>query len=144
MDRPALVGLFAACGIRARDLAVACIDGTPAPVVRWLRRGFADGHRASVLFLHDASTVVYPFSFEPLATLLACQGDRPLVYADVGLPPLGSAPRRFDRPGDVPIRHVEAIPPATLVAYCTRLAGSLAQASRRSPKRTVTLTRRFS
>ena len=43
----------------------------------------------AVLYLHDSTTVVYPFALEPVATLLHHGAGAPFVYADIGLPPLG-------------------------------------------------------
>ncbi len=111
-----------------------CIDGTPRPVA-WLQRGFREGRRAPVLYLHDAATVVYPFAIEPLATLVRHQGDAPLAYRDLGLPPLGASARRFGAPvstlpTDELILELEAIPPATLLRYCARSASSAAMEAR--------------
>jgi hypothetical protein len=129
VDRPAVADLFAATpGIARTGIAVVCIDGTPAPLVAELARGFAAGQRAPVLYLHDAATVVYPFALEPLATLVRREGGTPLAYRDLGLPPLGTTARRFGDPalpGDEPILEIEAIPPATLVRYCTEAASRL-------------------
>jgi hypothetical protein len=130
VDRPAIVNLFAASGaVSFAELAVVCVDGTPAPVVAWLERAFQAGHRAPVLYLHDAATVVYPFTLEPFATLLRHRGDGPVVYRDLGLPPLGATGRRFRDPrlpSEELILDLEAIPPATLVRYCAEAARRLA------------------
>jgi hypothetical protein len=121
VDRPAILDLLAAMGASASTrIAAVCIDGTPAPLVAWLAQRFRAGQRAPVLFLHDAATVVYPFTLEPLASLLRAAGGAPPVYRDLGLPPLGAAARRFGDPTlprDEPILSLEAIPPATLVRY---------------------------
>lgn len=127
VDRPALAHLFVRCDVRPETLAVTCIDGTPSPIVSWLRRGFRRGHRAGVLYLHDAATVIYPFTLEPVATLFEHSTAASLAYADIGMPPLGAPARRFSDPtlGDVPIRDVEELPPATLIRYCLRMADSV-------------------
>jgi hypothetical protein len=135
VDRPAILDLFVACGATASErLAVVCIDGSPASVVAWLKAGFQAGRRAPVLYLHDAATVVYPFALEPLATLVQHPGAEPLVYADLGLPPLGATARRFGDPalpaGEL-ILDLEVIPPATLVRYCTKAAARVVPAGLR-------------
>jgi len=124
VDRPAIRDLLmASAGLVPAEAAVVCVDGTPARVVAWLRRGFGEGRSAAVLYLHDAATVLYPFSLEPLATLVEQRGSAPLVYADLGLPPLGATARRFGDPAlaaDEPILDLEAIPPATLLRHVAR------------------------
>jgi len=129
VDRPAILDLFVACGaIAASRLAVVCLDGSPSTVVEWLRRGFEAGRRVPFVFLHDAASVVYPFTREPLATLVEHRGRVPLVYRDLGLPPLGASTRRFDDPGlpaDERIFELEALPPATLVRFATLAAQRL-------------------
>lgn len=121
VDRPAIVDLFVATGAVATGrLAVVCIDGTPAPVIDWLKRGYRAGRRAPVLYVHDAATVVYPFAFEPLATLVRHATDRAFEYRNLGLLPLGSNARRFEDarlPAGEPIVELEALPPATLVRF---------------------------
>jgi hypothetical protein len=128
VDRPILPHLFLRCGVRPSTLAVTCIDGTPAPVVEWLQRGFRKDHRVAVLYLHDAATVVYPFTLEPIATLIA-NSTHPLAYLDVGLPPLGASARRFAEPalGGALVREVDEIPPSALIRHCLRIAESLAE-----------------
>ena len=100
VDRPTVVDLFVASGalVQAR-IAVVCVDGTPAHVVSWLRRGLERGHRAPVGYLHDVRTVLYPFLFEPLATMVALARGSPIPYRDLGIgpgralsDPLGLAP----------------------------------------------------
>lgn len=123
VDRPAIVDLFVASGdIAASRIAVVCLDGSPSTVVAWLRRGIEAGRRAPFAYLHDAASVVYPFAFEPLATLVRHRGRGPLPYRDLGLPPRGASPRRFDDPAlppGEPILELEALPPATLVRFAT-------------------------
>ena len=124
VDRPAILDLFIASGAMPNArLAVICIDGSLAPVVEWLRRGYRAGRRAPVLYLHDAATVAYPFAFEPLATLVRHGSDEPLLYSDLGLPPMGVPARRFADEslpeGDV-LFDLEAVPPATLVSHVMR------------------------
>jgi|HubBroStandDraft_4_1064222.scaffolds.fasta_scaffold551407_2 hypothetical protein len=132
VDRPVILDLFAATGAMASArLAVVCVDGTPAPVVAWLVQRFRAGLRAPVLYLHDAATVVYPFTLEPLASLVRSLDGGPVVYRDLGLPPLGATARRFGDPrlpGDEPILDLEALPPATLVRYVTEAAERLERA----------------
>ena len=127
VDRPAIVGTFMASGVSgSQRLAVVCIDGSPAPVVAALKRGLRAGHRAPVLYIHDAGTVIYPFSVEPLATIL--ERSDPLAYADLGLAPLGTTARRFGDPKLPPgelLFDLEAIPPAALVRYCSEAARRL-------------------
>lgn len=127
VDWPAVADLLTV--IAPAGFVVVCLDGTPARVVAWLARGFREGLRAPVLYLHDATTVVYPFAIEPLATLVRHREALPMVYRDLGLPPLGATARRFGDPalpGDEPILDLEAIPPATLLRYCTKAALGLA------------------
>ncbi len=86
-DRPAIVDLFAASGVLVQSrVAVVSLDGYPHHVTAWLARGLRAGHRAPVGYLHDRSTVAYPFAFEPLATFV--EVGVPL-YRDLGLPPDG-------------------------------------------------------
>jgi hypothetical protein len=143
VDRPAILELCLALAragaSELRGLAVVCIDGSPAPVVarlvKRIRAGAGGGHhrdrwRPPVLYLHDAATVVYPFAIEPLATLVACVGDAPVVYRDLGLPPLGAAARRFGDPTlprDEAVLHLEAIPTGTLARYCARSVAALGE-----------------
>jgi len=121
VDRPAILDLFIASGaIATTRLAVVCLDGSPAPVVSWLERGFKAGRQVPFVYLHDAATIVYPFTLEPLASLVAHRGEEALVYRDLGLPPLGANARRFDDPSlpEGPlIFELEALPPATLVRF---------------------------
>src|SRR5262249_31628666 len=94
VDRPAILDLFAASrALVPATLAVASVAGPPAPLAAWLRQGFREGRHAHVLYVHDAATVVFPFSIEPLATLVQCMaepGAGPLRFTDLGLPPLGA------------------------------------------------------
>ena len=124
VDRRELVDLFAASGVLVQArLAVVCIDGTPAPCVRWLQRGLRAGFRAPVGYLHDASTVLYPFAVEPLRTLVEVAGaSSPIDFIDLGLPPGGLrwsqlpfCPRIAE-----PITELEQAPPAAIVAYAAR------------------------
>ena len=120
VDRPAIVDLIAASGALAQArVAPVCVDGTPRPVVRWLCDGLRQGHRAPVGFLHDAGTAVYPFLFEPLATLVALPRSGPLDYRDLGLPPGGGLrdPLGLARGYERRVRELEQLPPASLVAY---------------------------
>jgi hypothetical protein len=124
VDRPAVADLLARLATLASPaLAIVCIDGSPAPLIEALRRGFRAGRRAPVLYVHDAATVVYPFTLEPLATAVREGASGPQVYRDLGLPPLGAAARRFadpTLPADELVFELEAVPPATLLRYCTR------------------------
>jgi hypothetical protein len=129
VDRPAIVEIFAAAGVSTSTLAVTCIDGTPRALVTRLTRAFRSGERAAVLYLHDSATIIYPFTFEPIATLVASRSS--IIYRDLGLPPLGTSARRFGDPtlGGDPIRELAAIPPAALVRYCVGAARSLVMES---------------
>ena len=131
VDRPSVLDLFLALtgpdeGAEKRGaLAVVCTDGTPKQVVAWLARGCGDWLRAPVLYLHDAATVVYPFSLEPLATRVRRQDEAPMVYRDLGLSPGGSTARRFgdpSLPSDELILELEAIPPVALLRYVAKAA----------------------
>jgi hypothetical protein len=144
VDRPTVADLFVAWGVcRARGLAAVALDGTPPRLVEHLRRGFQEGLRAPVLYLHDAATVVYPFTIEPLASLVAQPGDEPVPYQDLGLPPLGASPGRFDDaslPDEERVVELEALPPATLVRYALERAARFADVRarpdlRRAPSR---------
>lgn len=124
VDRPAILDLFVASGAMPNaKLAVACVDGSPAPVIAWLRRGFRAGRRAPIFYLHDAATVIYPFSCEPFATLVRHASGERLIYRDLGLPPLGAPAKRFadaSLPVGEPLLDLEAVPPAALVSYVMR------------------------
>jgi hypothetical protein len=132
VDRREVLELFvamAASGLEAPNFAVVCIDGSPAPLVARLARGFEEGLRAPVLYLHDAACVIYPFAIEPLATLVRHRKEEePMPFRDLGLAPLGASARRFGDPtlpSDDPILELEAIPPATLARYVARSIASL-------------------
>jgi hypothetical protein len=127
VDRAAILDLLAAMAADGSHAltgtAVVCIDGSPAPLVARLVQRFRGGWSLPVLYLHDAATVVYPFAIEPLATLVSQQGERSIVYRDLGLPPLGASARRFRDPAlspDEPILHLEEIPPLALARYCAK------------------------
>jgi hypothetical protein len=132
VDRPATLARLAKTdAIAQAGIAVVCIDGTPRSVVARLERAFRTGLRAPVLYLHDAASVVYPFAIEPLATLVRRQEGRPIVYRDLGLPPLGATARRFGDPTlgtNEPILELKAIGTATLARYCVKSAASLVDA----------------
>ncbi len=125
VDRPAIREVLAAApAIREAALAVIDAAGGPHPVVARLTRLVREGWRPPVLYLHDAATVLYPFAVEPLATLVRL-GSRPIVYRDLGLPPLGASARRFGDPrlaADIPVVALEAVPPETLARYCATAA----------------------
>lgn len=121
VDRAELVPLFVASGVvvQAR-MAVVTLDGRPAHVAGWLRRGLRAGHRAPVGYLHEATTVVYPFASELLATWARLRGPREeLAFRDLGLPPQGLSPDRLglDRG---PVLELEEPPPHALIAYAAR------------------------
>ena len=124
VDRSELVDLFAASGVLVQArIAVVSTDGTPRTVVRWLARGIRAGFRAPVGYLHDASTVLYPFALEPLATLIEVErGRQPIAYVDLGLPPRGLAADAlpFCPPIAAPVTELEAPPPAAIIAYAAR------------------------
>lgn len=123
VDRPAIVDLFVASGalIQTR-IAVVCVDGTPARVVRWLTRGVLRGHRAPVGYLHDARTVLYPFFYEPFATLVAVTGGSQLMYRDLGIGPGRSLrdPLGLARAVATRAACLEELPPSSLVAYAAQ------------------------
>lgn len=134
VDRPAILDLFIASGVvTTARLAVVCVDGSPSNVVDWLRDGFRAGHRAPVGYLHDAATAFYPFSIEPLASLIAVSNGAPIDYVDLGLPVRGALARGFPRAGDGAtdpfasdarsgerIVALEALTPYAMIAYATR------------------------
>jgi hypothetical protein len=127
VDRRELVDLFAASGVLVQSrLAVVSTDGTPATVVRWLVRGIRAGFRAPVGYLHDAATVLYPFSIEPLRTLVEV-AKAPIDFIDLGLPPGGlpSTELRFCPPFHEPVTELEAPPPAAIIAYAARRLAKL-------------------
>jgi len=123
VDRPELVDLFAASGVLVQArLAVVCLDGSPAAVIDWLRRGLRAGRRAPIGYLHDAATVVYPFLYEPLKTCVdVARGELPFV--DLGLPPRGMplAALPFARASrGARFHELEEAPPHSLIAYAAR------------------------
>ena len=127
VDRRELVDVFAASGVLVQArLAVVSTDGTPATAVRWLVRGIRAGFRAPVGYLHDASTVLYPFAIEPLRTLVEA-AKRPIDFVDLGLPPKGLAAAElpFCPPLREPITELEVPPPAAIVAYAARRLAKL-------------------
>ncbi len=129
VDRPPIRDLLAkADAIASGGFAVICADGTPRPLVTRLKQEIPAGRRVAVLYLHDARTILYPFSLEPIATLLreSREGER-LAYLDVGLPPLGASRERFGDSTlpDKPIFELAAIPVPALVRYCLAAARSL-------------------
>lgn len=133
VDRRDLVDLFAASGalIQART-AVVDVRGYPAPVVRWLIAGARAGHRAPVGYLHDESTVLYPFAFEPLATL--ARVSPALQFRDLGLRP-GKGFR--DPHTRMRVHDIEAVTPAALVAFALRtLIDMIAPDLMLAPRRT--------
>ncbi len=125
VDRPPILDLFVASGALARHrLAVVALDGTPQAVVSWLKRGYRAGRRAPVVYLHDADTMVYPFAFEPLATLVRHPRGA-LPFRDLGLPPRGSTAQALgdgSLPPEELILELEALPPSLVVRYAVREA----------------------
>jgi len=116
VDRASLVDLFAASGalIQAR-VAVVATSGHPRDVVDWLALGARAGRTAPVGYLHDASTVLYPFFFEPLATLFA--RDAAVPFRDLGL----RRGRGFRDPYTRErVFDLEAATPAALVSCAVR------------------------
>ncbi len=111
-----IVDLFAASGalIQAR-VAVVDAGGHPRDVVRWLVTAARAGHTAPVGYLHDASTVLYPFFFEPLATLAA--KDEKLRFRDLGFRPPSGFRDRYTKKR---VHELEAATPAALVSYAVR------------------------
>ena len=123
VDHPAIVDLFVASGVLVQArIAVVCVDGTPAPIVSWLRRGIRAGHRAPVGFLHDARTVMFPFLCQPLATLVEASRGEPLAYLDLGIGPgrpMGD-PFGTTRAWVAEATYLEEIPPCSLVAHAAQ------------------------
>ena len=79
-------------------------------------------------YLHDAATVLYPFSVEPMATLFRVLHGEPGQVADLGLPPDGLPRRVLERGGDAEDRvfELEAVPPSVLISWAMReLSGLL-------------------
>jgi hypothetical protein len=129
VDRPALVNLIAASGALVQGrVAPIALDGTPRHVTRWLRRGYERGQRAPIAYVHDAATVVYPFTYQPLAALVEVTRGEPLPYRDLGLPRDGLPPSAFPfasaLPAEERVVDLEQLPPAAFVAYAVR--GALA------------------
>jgi hypothetical protein len=115
VDRSDVVDLFAASGalVQAR-VAVVDVDGHPREVVRWLVAAARAGHGAPIGYVHDASTVLYPFFAEPLATLTARARD--LAFRDLGFPRAGFV----DPYSRARVYELEAASPSALVAYALR------------------------
>lgn len=123
VDRPAIVDLFVASGALVQTrIAVVCVDGTPARVVKWLKRGLLRGHRAPVGYLHDERTVLYPFFYEPLATLTAVTSSAQRAYRDLGIGPGRSLrdPLGVARAVATQAACLEELPPSSLVAYAAQ------------------------
>ena len=123
VDRPALVDLFAASGalIQGR-VAVVSTSGEPRHVVDWLVAGARAGRSAPVGYVHDATTVLYPFFFEPLATLGRARV--PVRFRDLGLRP----GRGFRDPYTRKRAYdLEAVTPAALVTYAVRAVLEMVQ-----------------
>jgi hypothetical protein len=123
VDRPEIVDLFAASGVLVQArVAVVCIDGSPPTVVSWLCHAARRGHRAPVGYLHDARTVLYPFLFEPFATIVESLRGRPLAYRDLGIGP-GLPVRDPLHIADAyaaGAQNLEELPPSSLVAYAAQ------------------------
>lgn len=124
-DRAELVDLAVANGLPTQGrIAVVSLDGYPANVVRWICAGIRAGHGAPVGYLHDAATVVYPFAYEPLATL-AREGRRGgFSYVDLGLPPGGLPWSRLPfgpkSPRGPPVQWLEEPPPSAILGFAAR------------------------
>lgn len=127
VDALPVLDLFIASGVMTTArMAVVCIDGSPAHVVDWLRRGFRAGHRAPIGYLHDAATAFYPFAAEPLASLVAVARE-PIDFVDLGLPVRGALARKFPlvreawpEPGHARVTELEALPPCAMLAWAAR------------------------
>jgi hypothetical protein len=115
VDHREIVELFAASGalIQSR-IAVVDVSGHPRDVVRWLTVGARAGHRAPVGYLHDAATVLYPFAFEPLRTLVE-HGE--ILFRDLGFRP-GRGFR--DPPKRKRVFSLADADPTALVTYAVR------------------------
>ena len=115
VDRDALVETFAASGVLVQSrVAVVSTSGEPRHVVEWLVEGARAGRSAPVGYLHDASTVLYPFAFEPLATLAKRPG---LRYRDLGLRPGAGFRDAWQKKRVYALKDVT---PAALVSYAVR------------------------
>ena len=123
VDRREVRDLFVASGVvvHAR-LAVIAADGSPAPVVAWLRRGLRAGYRAPFGYLHDASTVLYPYLLEPFATLVDVLEGEPAPVIDLGLGPDGLSRRALGATdgGDERVFELEAVEPWLLISWAMR------------------------
>jgi hypothetical protein len=120
VDRPSIVDLFAASGVLVQArIAVVSVDGCPEHVVSWLVRAIRKGHRAPVGYLHDARTVLYPFLFEPLATLVDASRGEPMTYRDLGIGPgrVLRDPLGLARAYAASATSLEELPPCSVVAY---------------------------
>jgi hypothetical protein len=129
VDRASVRDLLAPIG---EELAVVCVDGTPARAIAWLARTFRAGDALPVLYVHDAATVVVPFALEPLASLVETDAQG-LVYRDLGLPPLGAGARRFHDPTLPPdelVTELEQVPPASLARFCRDAARRVVRGAR--------------
>jgi len=127
VDRAPLVALFAESKASS-GLAVVSLGDSSSPAASWLQERFGAGWSAPILYVHDAATILYPFSIEPIATLVAHRTDEPIVYQDLGLPPLGATARRFHDPtlrADALVTTLDALPPATLIRFCVDAARRL-------------------
>lgn len=116
VDRPAIVDLFAASGALVQSrVAVVDVTGEPRAIVRWLVSAARAGQRAPIGYLHDARTVLYPFFFEPLATLIA-RGPK-LRFRDLGFVPERGFRDPFTR---TRVHDLEAATPSALISYAVR------------------------
>jgi len=128
VDRREVRDLFVASGVvvHAR-LAVVAADGSPAPLVQWLRRGLRAGYRAPFGYLHDAATVLYPYLLEPFATLFDVLDRAPAPVVDLGLPPDGLSLRALGARdgGNERVFELEAVEPWLLISWAMRQLAAL-------------------
>ena len=123
VDRPAMLDSFIGSGaMPGARLAVVCIDGSPGPVVAWLRRGFRAGppRTGPVLARRGHRRLSLRASSRSRPSSATAAAGRSCT-ATFGLPPLGAPARRFGRSLDAPTTRSSSIsrplPPAALVSY---------------------------
>jgi hypothetical protein len=113
--------LFIASGVLVHArLAVITTDGSPEQVVAWLQRGLRAGYRAPFGYLHEASTVIYPYLLEPFATVLDVHQGEAAPVVELGLPPDGLPMRAFGAAGAQRVLELEAVEPSILIAWAVR------------------------
>jgi hypothetical protein len=96
------------------DRHAAVAEVVEAHDVQPVKRGSRDRRDADIGYLHDAATVLYPFAFEPLRTLVA-RGD--VRFRDLGLRP-GRGFRDPEKRSR--ILKLASVSPSALVTYAVR------------------------